>query len=327
MFTVVCLLTIVPVLFIAFFGNSYGLMLLGGFVLGLGGTAFAVGVPFCNAWYEKPRRGFATGVFGAGMGGTALSSFFTPRMVDWMGRTATHLVIAAALAVTGLMMYLVSRDSPLWKPSVEPVMPRLKGALRIRTTWQTSLLYAVAFGGFVAFSTYLPTYLKNVYGYSTVDAGMRTAGFSLAAVIARPVGGALSDRIGPRKVLMGSFGLSAIMAVLVSTEPEPEVPAGLAFILLAFGLGLGTGGVFALIGQRVEPAKVGSVTGQVGAAGGLGGYFPPILMGLIYGATGSYLIGLLLLAAVAVGALIFTGAAFRPVRTAPKTPSEHEVPH
>ncbi len=207
MFTVVCFLTIVPVLYITFLNGSYGSMLFGGFVLGIGGTAFAVGVPFCNAWYEQARRGFATGVFGAGMGGTALSAFFTPRLVDAIGRTATHLLVAAALAGTGVVVYLVCRDSPTWKASTEPVLPRLKDALRIRVTWQTALLYAVAFGGFVAFSTYLPTYLRNVYGYDTVDAGMRTAGFSLAAVVARPLGGTLSDRVGPRQVLMGSFGL------------------------------------------------------------------------------------------------------------------------
>ncbi|MEU5883771.1 MFS transporter [Spirillospora sp. NPDC047279] len=311
MFAVVSFLSIIPVVFVAFVGNSYGLMLAGGFVLGIAGTAFAVGVPFCNAWYEKSRRGFATGVFGAGMGGTALSAFFTPRLVGWIGRTPTFLLVAAALAVTGVVVLLVARDSPEWRPSTEPVTPRLVAALKIRTTWQTSLLYALAFGGFVAFSTYLPTYLKNVYSFDAVDAGMRTAGFSLAAVVGRPLGGILSDRVGPRLVLMGSFAGAAVMAVVVALEPPPELAAGASFVLLAFALGLGTGGVFALIGQRVEASKVGSVTGLVGAAGGLGGYFPPLLMGGIYDSTGSYFIGLILLACCAVGALLFTAAAFR----------------
>ncbi|GAA2594904.1 MFS transporter [Actinomadura fulvescens] len=311
MFAAVSFLSIVPVLFVAFAGNSYGLMLAGGFVLGIAGTAFAVGVPFCNAWYDKSRRGFATGVFGAGMGGTALSAFLTPRLADAIGRTPTFLLVAAALAVTGAVVLLVARDSPEWRPSAEPVAPRLAAALRIRTTWQASLLYALAFGGFVAFSTYLPTYLRDVYAFDAVDAGMRTAGFSLAAVVARPLGGILSDRIGPRLVLMASFALAAVMAVVVSLKPAPELGAGLSFVLLAFALGLGSGGVFALIGQRVEASKVGSVTGLVGAAGGLGGYFPPLLMGAVFGATGSYLIALLLLACCAVAALLLTALAFR----------------
>ncbi|WP_067471755.1 nitrate/nitrite transporter [Actinomadura hibisca] len=312
MFAAVSFLSILPVLYVAFFGSSYGSMLFGGFVLGIAGTAFAIGIPFCNAWYDRSRRGFATGVFGAGMGGTALSAFFTPRLADGIGRVPAHLVIAAALAATGVLVLLAARDAPGWRPSSDPVLPRLRDALRIRTTWSTSLLYALAFGGFVAFSTYLPTYLKNVYDFDAIDAGMRAAGFSLAAVVARPLGGVLSDRIGPRTVLMVSFGLAAVMALVVSLEPAPELGAGLSFVLLAFALGLGTGGVFALIGQQVPQEKVGSVTGLVGAAGGLGGYFPPLLMGAVYGASGSYFVGLLLLACAALAALLFTALAFRP---------------
>ncbi|MEV5569911.1 MFS transporter [Spirillospora sp. NPDC052269] len=314
MFAVVSLLSIIPVLFVGFAGSSYALLLVGGFVLGLPGTVFAVGVPFCNAWYEKARRGFATGVFGAGMGGTALSAFFTPRLADSIGRTQTYVLVAAALAVTAGVVYLLARDSPLWRPSSEPITPRLAAAARIPTTWRACLLYGLAFGGFVAFSTYLPTYLKNVYHFSAVDAGMRTAGFSLAAVVGRPLGGTLSDRVGPRAVLIFSFSLTAVMAVVASFSLPPELRAGTTYVLLALALGLGTGAVFALIGKLVEPSKVGSVTGLVGAAGGLGGYFPPILMGLVYGATGSYVIGLLLLAACALGAVLFTATAF-PRRT------------
>ncbi|MGI5162802.1 MFS transporter [Spirillospora sp. CA-253888] len=312
MFAAVSFLSILPVLFVAFFGGSYGAMLFGGFVLGVAGTAFAIGVPFCNAWYDRSRRGFATGVFGAGMGGTALSAFFTPRLADTVGRVPAHLVIALALAATGVLVLAAAREAPGWRPSAEPVLPRLRDALRIRTTWGASLLYALAFGGFVAFSTYLPAYLKNVYDFDAIDAGMRTAGFSVAAVVARPLGGVLSDRFGPRAVLMGSFGLTAVMALVVALEPAPELGAGLSFGLLAFALGLGTGGVFALIGRQVPQDKVGSVTGLVGAAGGLGGYFPPLLMGAVYGAAGSYFLGLLLLACAALAALLFTALAFRP---------------
>ncbi|GAA3237265.1 MFS transporter [Actinocorallia longicatena] len=321
MFAVVSFLTIVPVVFVGF-ADSYPALLVGGFVLGVGGTAFAVGVPFCNAWYDKPRRGFATGVFGAGMGGTALSAFFTPRLAESIGRAQTHLVIAALLAATGVLMLVASRNSPLWKASKEKVLPRLMEVGRMPITWKTAFLYAVAFGGFVAFSTYLPTLLKNEYGYDQVAAGVRTAGFSLAAVIGRPLGGTLADRFGARSVLMASFASTALLALAIGMEPSPELPAGLTFTLMALALGLGTGGVFALIGKVVEPERVGSVTGLVGAAGGLGGYFPPLVMGAVYGATGSYFIGLLLLSATALAALLYTATAFRERRPA----GRHEAP-
>jgi MFS transporter, NNP family, nitrate/nitrite transporter len=309
MFTVLMLATAPFVLLVGYAGerDSYGLMLLFGFFLGIGGTTFAVGIPFVNAWYEADRRGFATGVFGAGMGGTALSAFFTPRFVNWFGYGVTHLIIAAALVAVAFLVRMAMRDSPLWEPNTDPVVPKLAAAMKLPVTWQMSFLYAVAFGGFVAFSTYLPTYLKDVYDFGLTQAGTRTAGFAVAAVVARPVGGVLSDKVGSRTIAAVAFAGAAVMAVVVSLQPEPEVPAGLAFVALAAFLGLGTGAVFAWVAAVAPKERVGSVSGIVGAAGGLGGFFPPLVMGATYDAADhSYTVGLLLLCATAVLAMLFT---------------------
>jgi MFS transporter, NNP family, nitrate/nitrite transporter len=309
MFTVLLLITAPFVLLVAVAGDrdSYGLMLLFGFFLGIGGTTFAVGIPFVNAWFEADRRGFATGVFGAGMGGTALSAFFTPRFVDWFGYGVTHLIIAAALVGVAFLVWAAMKDSPQWRANTDPVVPKLVAALKLPVTWQMSFLYAVAFGGFVAFSTYLPTYLKDVYEFDLTEAGTRTAGFAIAAVICRPIGGVLSDKVGPRKVAATAFGGAALMAVVVALQPEPEVPAGLSFVVMAAFLGLGTGGVFAWVAAEAPKERVGSVAGIVGAAGGLGGFFPPLVMGATYDEDDhSYTIGLLLLCATAIVALVYT---------------------
>jgi len=311
MFTILTAASSVPVVLVALAGvlGSYPLMIAFGFLLGIAGTTFAIGIPFVNAWYEPAKRGFATGLFGAGMGGTALSSFFTPRMVAWFGYVAAHVIIAVALLVVAVIVWLFMRDSPVWKPNTAPVMPKLKAASKLAVTWQMAFLYAVTFGGFVAFSTYLPTYLKEVYGYDLADAGARTAGFAIAAVIARPVGGWLSDRIGPATVLSISLGGAAVMAVVIALQPPPELAAGASFVLMALFLGLGTGAVFTWVAQRAPAERVGTVTGIVGAAGGLGGYFPPLVMGATYNAEAhSYTIGLSLLcltALVALGFVIF----------------------
>ena len=309
MFTVLLVATAPFVLLVAFAGDqdSYGLMLLFGFFLGIGGTTFAVGIPFVNAWFAADRRGFATGVFGAGMGGTALSAFFTPRFVDWFGYGVTHVIIAVALVVVALVVWSAMRDSPVWTPNTDPVVPKLAAAMRLSVTWQMSFLYAVAFGGFVAFSTYLPTYLKDVYEFDLTQAGTRTAGFAIAAVVCRPIGGVLSDRIGPRAVAATAFAGAAVMAVVVALQPEPEIPAGISFVVLAAFLGLGTGGVFAWVAAMAPKERVGSVSGIVGAAGGLGGFFPPLVMGATYDeADHSYTIGLMLLCATALVALVYT---------------------
>jgi len=321
MFTAISLITIVPVLLVTFAGNidSYALLLVFGFFLGIGGTTFAVGIPFVNAWYEKSRRGFATGVFGVGMGGTALSAFFTPRFVTWFGYIPAHLIIAAALALTAGLVMTRMKDSPAWQPNTDPVVPKLKAAGKLPITWQMAFLYAVTFGGFVAFSTYLPTYLKTVYDFSITDAGARTAGFAIAAVVARPIGGVLSDRLHPKFVVMLSLAGAAVMAVVVSLQPAPELAAGASFIVLAFFLGIGTGGVFAWVARSAPPNRVGAVTGIVGAAGGLGGYFPPLVMGATYDAEDNdYTTGLYLMAATCVIALLFTALAL-PGRGARKT--------
>jgi NNP family nitrate/nitrite transporter-like MFS transporter len=309
MFTVLLLVSAPFVILVAVAGNadSYALLLLFGFFLGIAGTTFAVGIPFANAWFEKSRRGFATGVFGAGMGGTALSSFFTPRFVDWFGYTTTHLIIAAALVASAGLVWTALRDAPGWQPNRDPVLPKLGAAAKLVVTWQMSFLYAVAFGGFVAFSTYLPTYLKDVYEFDLTGAGTRTAGFALAAVVMRPVGGILSDRVGPRTVAAVAFAGAAVSAVLIALQPQPEVPAGAVFMLMAGFLGLGSGAVFAWVSELAPPARVGTVSGIVGAAGGLGGFFPPLVMGATYNeADHSYTIGLALLCVVAVAALAYT---------------------
>jgi len=322
MFIAVSLASIAPVLAVGAAGTagSYPLLVAFGFFLGIAGTIFAVGIPFANNWYEAARRGFATGVFGMGMVGTALSAFFTPRFVRWFGLFTTHVIIAVALAATAGLCILIMRNAPQFEPNTDPVLPKLEAAARLRVTWEMSFLYAVVFGGFVAFANYLPTYIKTIYGFSPVDAGARTAGFALAAVLARPVGGALSDRIPPKYVVLASFAGTAVMAFIAVFQPPPDVWSAATFITLAVFLGIGTGGVFAWVARRAPARSVGSVTGIVAAAGGLGGYFPPLVMGATYNAVANnYTIGLLLLVATALLALSYTALRLHAHEPAPAT--------
>jgi NNP family nitrate/nitrite transporter-like MFS transporter len=309
MFMAISLASIAPVLAVGAAGEagSYPLLLVFGFFLGIAGTIFAVGIPFANNWYPAARRGFATGVFGMGMVGTALSAFFTPRFVGWFGLFTTHVIVAVALAATAGLCAVMMRNSPTFEPNTDPVLPKLKAAAKLPVTWEMAVLYAVVFGGFVAFANYLPTYIKTIYGFSVVDAGARTAGFALAAVLARPVGGALADRIAPKYVVLASFAGTAMMAFIAVFQPPPDVWSAATFITLAIFLGIGTGGVFAWVARRAPTKSVGSVTGIVAAAGGLGGYFPPLVMGATYDPVhNNYTIGLLLLVATALVAFTYT---------------------
>ncbi|MEE2031043.1 nitrate/nitrite transporter [Rhodococcus sp. CC-R104] len=314
MFIAISLASILPVLAVGFAGNagSYPMLLVFGFFLGIAGTIFAVGIPFANNWYDASRRGFATGVFGAGMVGTALSAFFTPRFVNWFGLIVTHVIVAIALALTALVCVVAMRNAPAFVPNTDPVVPKFLAACKLRVTWEMSFLYAIVFGGFVAFSNYLPTYIKTIYDFSAVDAGTRTAGFALAAVVARPIGGALSDRIPPKYVVLAAFAGTAVTALVATQKPPPDVWSAADFITMAIFLGIGTGGVFAWVARRTPAKSVGSVTGIVAAAGGLGGYFPPLVMGATYDPVDNdYTVGLLLLVACAVVALLYTAFALK----------------
>jgi NNP family nitrate/nitrite transporter-like MFS transporter len=305
MFPLVSLTTIVPVLYLGLFGHdSLAALLIGGFFLGIGGTAFAVGVPFVNAWFPPHRRGFAVGVFGAGMGGTAISALTTVKLVD-AGTTSTpFLITAGVLAVYAGLARALLRDAPNRPVPTAPLAQRLAATMRLRITWQASALYAVAFGGYVAFSVYLPAYLKTAYGLTQADAANRMAGFVLLAVIMRPVGGWISDKIAPSRVLALSLGVVIAGAVVQSFTPGLAPVGTIAFLAMAAALGAGSGATFALVAQVAPANQVGSVTGVVGAAGGLGGFVPPLVMGTIYGQFQSYALGLALLAVVALAALL-----------------------
>ncbi|MEV5869079.1 MFS transporter [Streptomyces tendae] len=312
MFPLVSAATIVPVLYVGLAGHSsLAALLAGGFLLGIGGTAFAVGVPFVNAWFPPERRGLAIGVFGTGMGGTAISALSTVRLVDAYGTAAPFLITAAVLAVYAVAAALLLRDAPGRAVPTEPLARRLASTLRLGTTWQASALYAVAFGGYVAFSVYLPTYLKTGYGLTQSDAANRMAGFVLLAVAMRPVGGWLSDRVGPVRVVTGTLAVVLAAALVQSSTPALTPVGTAAFLSLAAALGAGSGAVFALVALLAPVNRLGSVTGVVGAAGGLGGFVPPLVMGSLYGTYGSYALGLLLLGAVAAAALTYTATRLR----------------
>ena len=306
MFPAVTALTIAPVLFVGLVAETYPSLLIGGFFLGLGGTAFAIGVPLVSSWYAPARRGTALGIFGIGMGGTAISAFTTVRLTDRLGHQAPFLIVAAVLATYAVVAAMLVRDAPGRSTPQGSFLVRTWSTVKLPATGQLSALYAVSFGGFVAFSVYLPTYLSNAFGLAPNDAAVRTAGFVVLAVAMRPVGGWLSDRYTAVRVLLTAFVVAGLLAALASVG-LPLVPIGTAtFLGLAAMLGAASGATFALVGRLAPSGKVGAVTGIVGAAGGLGGFVPPLVMGAAFDLFKDYSIGLALLAVVCLGAALLT---------------------
>ena len=320
MFPLVSLLTVIPVLFLGLVGQySYSTLLLGGFFLGIAGTTFAIGVPFVNSWFPPAKRGMATGLYGVGMGGTAISAFTTVPLVDAAGSAAPFIVTAIALVLYAVLAWLFMHDAPTWKPSGKSMLSQTLLAMRQKVTWQACYLYALSFGGYVAFSVFLHTMLKNWYGLTTADASFRMAGFVIVAVIMRPLGGTLSDRIGAVRTLLISYAAVALAALMLAFQPALMPLGTIDFIVMAAGLGLGSGAVFALVAQSADPSVVGSVTGFVGAAGGLGGFVPPLVMAAIHAGSGSYSLGIVLLLIATLGAVVVTLFVGRGARRAAAT--------
>jgi len=279
------------------YADSYLALIGVGFLLGVAGSSFAVGVPFVSGWYSRERQGFALGVYGIGNIGTAIAFFGAPWIVDRWSRPALGWVTGIALLVGAWLFYSLARNAPRTAPQ-----SRYREVLRSGwRLYRLAVFYFITFGGFVAMAFLLPTLLQDWFDYSKGEASARAAGFIIAATVARPVGGWLSDRVGAYPVLVLVFaGVAIDAAVLAVIAPAPRiVPVSIACLTLGVFLGAGNGAVFKLVPQEF-PNDAGAAGGIVGAAGGLGGFFPPVFVGLMKDAQGTYTYGF-------VGLLVFVG--------------------
>lgn len=280
--------------------STFSTLIAVAFLLGIAGASFAVGVPFVVRWFPPHRHGMALGIYGMGNIGTAVAAIVAPALAGAFGWPFAFWGLLPVVRLMALAFWALGRDAPGPRPA-GPLATRL-APLRRPPSWVLSLFYFVTFGGFVAISVYLPTLLVDAYGLERGDAAARTAGFVLLATLTRPIGGLLADRWGGSPVLNWSFLAVALLAIVLAFQPGMTLITA-AFLGIAACLGLGNGAVFKLVAE-LFPGETGTVTGLVGAAGGLGGFFPPILMGLVRDLTGSYAIGFMLLSEFALGCLI-----------------------
>ncbi len=284
----------VPLLLGWRFADSLATMFLVALLLGVPGASFAVALPLVSRWYPPRYQGVAMGIAGAGNSGTVLAAVFMPRLAEAVGWQGAMALAAIPMAIAGGVFFLCAKDSPN-----RSAPTRAGGYAAVLTDIDTAwfcLFYGITFGGFVGLSSFLGIFFRDQYGLSKVTAGDLTALSVLAGSFMRPVGGMLADRLGGIRVLIYIYAIVALLLLAIARLPSIGFTTVLFFTALAV-LGAGNGSVFQLVPQRFQN-DLGVITGLVGAAGGIGGFFLPSGLGVLRDITGTYASGFLAYALV-----------------------------
>jgi NNP family nitrate/nitrite transporter-like MFS transporter len=284
-------------------GDSLPQLLGVGLLLGVAGASFAVALPLASRWYPPERQGLVMGIAAAGNSGTIIANLLAPRLAEVIG---WHNVLALAMAPLALVLaafLMMAKERP--RTSVGRSAGLDRSVLRSPDLWWICLLYAVTFGGYVGWSSFLPILLRDQYGVSPITAGYLTAIAALAGSGVRPLGGYLADRFGGVSMLLALLPAIGLIYIAAAHLPALGVMMGLLVAGMAC-LGMGNGAVFQLVPGRF-PKGLGLATGVVGAVGGLGGFLLPSLLGAVWEASSSFGPGIAVLAGMAFSAVVPLG--------------------
>jgi len=299
LFAISFLLLLFPIFYISK-ANSLTDLLIGGLFLGISGAVFSVGVTSLPKYYPKERHGFINGIYGSGNIGTAITTFAAPVIATQVGwQTTVQLYLILVFVVALLNFLLGDKNEP---KVVTSLKDQIKSVYKNEKLWFLSLFYFVTFGSFVAFTVYLPNFLVANFGLEKIDAGMRTAGFIGIATLFRPIGGWLSDKFNTFKILILVFAGLTLSGILLAFNPSLTWYS-VGCLTIALFAGLGNGAVFKLLPMYFSK-QAGIVNGIVSAMGGLGGFFPPLILTFLFNLTGHYAIGFMALSQFAMACLI-----------------------
>jgi MFS transporter, NNP family, nitrate/nitrite transporter len=294
-FFVSFLILLFPVFFISI-ADSFSDLIIGGLILGLGGATFSIGVTSLPKYYPKEKHGFINGVYGVGNIGTAITTFGAPiiaKASSW--QTAVRIYLILLIVFAAIIFLFGDRKEVKSKKSMTD---QIKGVYKDATLWFLSLFYFITFGSFVAFTMFLPSFLVSNFELDPVDAGIRTAIFIAIATLLRPIGGLLADKLNAFVILMFVFIGVALSGILLSFSPD-IIWYTVGALAVAVTVGIGNGTVFKLVPMYFSK-QAGVVNGIVSAMGGLGGFFPPLLLSAVSNITGQHAIAFMLLSEFAL---------------------------
>ncbi len=283
--------------------NSFEATLVLGVILGFAGASFAIALPLASRWYPPEHQGKAMGLAGMGNSGTVLAALFAPMLAKLFGWNSVLGLAYIPLSIVFVAYMFMAKDAP--NPPAPKKLADYFAPLKTADAWWLMAFYSVTFGGFVGLAASLPIYFTDRFGLTPVTAGYCTAACVFAGSLVRPMGGALADRIGGVKALSVVFVVAALALGAVSIAPTVTA-AMAAFVVAMLALGTGNGSVFQLVPQRFR-MEIGVMTGLVGMAGGVGGFYLASSLGFAKQLTGSFSPGFLIFAGLAV--LAFVGLA------------------
>lgn len=290
-FAATMLFLVIPLL-LAGGAHSYWLLLVCALFIGIAGTTFAISLTYVSRWFPPERQGLVLGLAGLGNLGGAAASYTLPFVFNSYGLQWVFWSLAIMIVTVTVIFWIGTKDLPA--PAKVKTFKQSMVVLKESSTWYLSVFYFLTFGGFVAFGAYLPTFLKDLFHLSATEAGVKTAGFVVIATLIRPLGGYLADRIGSRRVLMVVFAGIIITSLAMAATLHQFAGFSASCLAAAALLGVGNGAVFKMV-PEVSSGNTGAVTGIVGAAGGMGGFFPPIVLGIIKDLSGAYTLGFVML--------------------------------
>ncbi|MCM3055401.1 NarK/NasA family nitrate transporter [Caldibacillus thermoamylovorans] len=294
-FIISFLILLFPIFYIST-ANTFIDLVIGGLFLGVGGATFSIGVTSLPKYYSKERQGFINGIYGVGNAGTAITTFGAPilaKAIGWQDTVRLYLILLLAFIVL-LFVFGDRKEVRVKKSMVE----QIQGVYKNATLWFLSLFYFITFGAFVAFTVFLPNFLVTFFGLDPVDAGIRTGIFIVLATAMRPIGGFLADRFNPFVILMIVFIFVSLSGILLAFSPDITWYT-VGALSVAVSAGIGNGTIFKLVPFYFSN-QAGVVNGVVSAMGGLGGFFPPLLLTAVNNMTGQYAIAFMLMSEFAL---------------------------
>ncbi len=335
--------------FLLSYAETYPQFLLAALGVGLAGGCFSVGVAYVSKFFSKAAQGTALGVFGAGNVGAAVTKFAAPFVMLALGWESVAQIWAGTLAAIAVVFFLLTKDDPelverrRTGAKATPALMQLSPLKKLQV-WRFALYYFFVFGAFVALALWLPHYLVAVYHLDIAAAGMLAAAYSIPGSLFRIFGGWLSDRIGARKVMYLTFGVSVICTFLLSYPATTYIVDGIdgpitfrlatglvpfvaMLFVLGFAMSLGKAAVYKHI-PVYYPDHIGSVGGLVGMIGGLGGFVLPIAFGALNDLTHVWTSCFMLLFVLVATALTWMHLAIRRMerRAAPQLGALPELP-